>query len=528
MGRASNDFQTALLRTGPTSGRGGLCSVDGHKGHQSGIEADNQDVARSFSHDFYCSPAEAAQLLSVSPRTLANWRSLREGPPYKKVGGKIVYIRQNVLDFKTESEPSRGSKPHVTLSLGPYPRDRTRIRVDIRIALFAHGATIRSRPVAPRGMEEVAARAWGEKQAKSILRKRFKGSAAKNAEDGEVQPKKNSTMDPEKSKAPTMAELWVKYETEILSDKEKSRPKTYKTYDKLWRRMRDIIGKIPCDCWTKDDSKKVAAKFKHLSGIYANTAMTLVANIFALAVEDEWIEEVPKLLRRKSKSRPKEPAHNAEDIKCLLVAAREMEAMNGEALELMVLMGIDAGLRPGEVAGLRWKDVDWHANQLIIVNQRPFQMPEDQDYPVKYDLTGRINMTARLRVALEAHRDRVGTHRKFIHISGKTGRAIHTDIVSDRIFRIHVRAGLRPKSGHWLRHCAASRVAHHPKASLSDAQDLLRHKHMSTTDVYISQIRGKTGSRRAAAILDLLIEEETGTGLAPGGVGQQNTREELN
>lgn len=60
--------------------------------------------------------------------------------------------------------------------------------------------------------------------------------------------------------------------------------------------------------------------------------------------------------------------------------------------------------------------------------------------------------------------------------------------------------------------CAASRVAHQPKASLSDAQDLLRHKHMSTTDIYISHICKKTGSRRAAAILDLLIEEETGTG----------------
>lgn len=201
--------------------------------------------------------------------------------------------------------------------------------------------------------------------------------------------------------------------------------------------------------------------------------------------------------------------------------------MNGEALELMVLMGCDAGLRPGEVAGLRWKDIDWAANQLIVVNQRPFQMPEDEDYPVKYDLTGRITMTVRLRIALETHRTHVGTGRKFVHISGKTGRAIHTDIVSDRILRIHLRAGLPPKTGHWLRHCAASRVAHHPEAGISDAQDLLRHKHMSTTDLYVQQIRGKTGSRRAAAILDQ-INEETGTTLAPAGTGRQITHKELN
>lgn len=414
----------------------------------------------------------------------------------------------------------------MTIPLRPYPRDRTRIQVDIQIPHPATGRPIRSRPVAPRGMDEAAAQAWGEKQVQSILRKLFKGSTAKVDEDDEKSKKKNSPKGPKKSKAPTMAELWVKYETEILSDKEKTRPKTYITYEKQWNRVRGLIGKIPCDAWTREDSKKLAARFKDLSGIYSNIATSVVSNLFTLAVEDGWIEEPPRLIRRKVTSRPKEPAHNEQDLELLLATARELGEMNGEPLELMVLLGIDAGLRPGEVAGLRWKDIDWAANQLIIVNQRPHQMPEDEDYPVKYDLTGRITMTARLRVVLEDARARLGTKRRMVFYSTATGKAMYTDIVWDRITRIHVRAGLPPKAGHWLRHCAASRVAHHPEASISDAQDLLRHKHMSTTDLYISQIRGKTGSRRAAAILDQL--NESGTALAPAGTGRQGAHRELN
>lgn len=42
-------------------------------------------------------PREAAEYLRVSERTLIRWRNGRTGPPYTKVGHKVVY-RSSDLD----------------------------------------------------------------------------------------------------------------------------------------------------------------------------------------------------------------------------------------------------------------------------------------------------------------------------------------------------------------------------------------------------------------------------------------------
>lgn len=40
---------------------------------------------------------QAAELLgNMSPRTLQNWRCAKEGPPYLKVGGKVLYRRSSL------------------------------------------------------------------------------------------------------------------------------------------------------------------------------------------------------------------------------------------------------------------------------------------------------------------------------------------------------------------------------------------------------------------------------------------------
>lgn len=41
--------------------------------------------------------AEAAALLRLKPSTLQNWRTLGDGPPFQKLGGRIVYDRQGVI-----------------------------------------------------------------------------------------------------------------------------------------------------------------------------------------------------------------------------------------------------------------------------------------------------------------------------------------------------------------------------------------------------------------------------------------------
>lgn len=37
---------------------------------------------------------------AISLKTLANWRSLRFGPPYAKVGGRVLYKIADVVDWE--------------------------------------------------------------------------------------------------------------------------------------------------------------------------------------------------------------------------------------------------------------------------------------------------------------------------------------------------------------------------------------------------------------------------------------------
>ena len=45
------------------------------------------------------SPSELADLLSISPMTLRNWRSLGKGPHYLKVGGCVRYPVESTLTW---------------------------------------------------------------------------------------------------------------------------------------------------------------------------------------------------------------------------------------------------------------------------------------------------------------------------------------------------------------------------------------------------------------------------------------------
>ncbi|MGA0585603.1 helix-turn-helix transcriptional regulator [Dyella sp. KRB-257] len=44
---------------------------------------------------------EAAAILSTAVRTLRNWRALRKGPRYRKIGARMVrYHRADLADFQ--------------------------------------------------------------------------------------------------------------------------------------------------------------------------------------------------------------------------------------------------------------------------------------------------------------------------------------------------------------------------------------------------------------------------------------------
>jgi predicted site-specific integrase-resolvase len=49
-------------------------------------------------------PEQAANILHISKATLANWRSLRTGPNYIKIGNRCIYKRSEIERFLREHE----------------------------------------------------------------------------------------------------------------------------------------------------------------------------------------------------------------------------------------------------------------------------------------------------------------------------------------------------------------------------------------------------------------------------------------
>ncbi|MCP3960300.1 MAG: helix-turn-helix domain-containing protein [bacterium] len=42
---------------------------------------------------------EAARYLRLRPSTLARWRSVGGGPPFRKFGGRVVYSREELEEY---------------------------------------------------------------------------------------------------------------------------------------------------------------------------------------------------------------------------------------------------------------------------------------------------------------------------------------------------------------------------------------------------------------------------------------------
>lgn len=64
----------------------------------------------------YLRTAEAAALLRLSPRTLEKHRVHGTGPTYRKVGGTVLYVADELINWVEASRrKSTGEGPHLLL-----------------------------------------------------------------------------------------------------------------------------------------------------------------------------------------------------------------------------------------------------------------------------------------------------------------------------------------------------------------------------------------------------------------------------
>jgi integrase len=169
------------------------------------------------------------------------------------------------------------------------------------------------------------------------------------------------------------------------------------------------------------------------------------------------------------------------EVEALLAAAR------GERLEAMVIVGLAAGLRPGELTGLLWSDVDLNGTPATLTVSGAMKQGPDGRVSrgdVKRSKNGRrtIALPPRAVKALRSHRSRQLSERlatgsqwaeQDLVMCSKVGTPLNPSNVRRTFARIAKRAGLDDADfPYLLRHSAVSLLLD-AGASIEEVADLL-------------------------------------------------------
>jgi integrase len=187
---------------------------------------------------------------------------------------------------------------------------------------------------------------------------------------------------------------------------------------------------------------------KELKAKTINNILAVVSTVMNYAVEAELIDRAPKigLLRYE---RPEIEFWEFDEYAQLVEAAEAMGHMAAAA----VLLAGEAGLRVGEVTGLRWCDVDFVGGSITVAQK----IRRGEVGPPKGRRRRSIPMTATLSAALRA----LGTTRSGFVIADRHGLALSECEARELLRRVLRRAGLakRSKLWHLLRHSYGTHAA---------------------------------------------------------------------
>ena len=210
-----------------------------------------------------------------------------------------------------------------------------------------------------------------------------------------------------------------------------------------------------------------------------NNITTVLKTILLYAKEVEILAKVPKITLLPV-------PHQECDFLDFDEYAVMLEAVRKDpSLYLAALLGADAGLRAGEIAGLKRQDINFKLNRLKVLRQQQ----QGQELPPKWNSVREVPLTERLARALKAHRHLQGP---WVLVTGKTVRGkINNgpwtkEVLRYRGERLYSLASLpKPKKvWHCLRHTFCSHLAMKgapPRA----IQELAGHKSITTTMKYM-------------------------------------------
>ena len=122
-----------------------------------------------------------------------------------------------------------------------------------------------------------------------------------------------------------------------------------------------ILGSVALAELTPKNVETMYAEAKHLSPRTRHHMRAVLRNALEDALRDGHVmRNVARLARLPGVSRSRRPFLGAEDVKRLVIGARDDE------LHALWLLAVGTGMRQGELLGLRWSDIDLEAGRLAV------------------------------------------------------------------------------------------------------------------------------------------------------------------
>jgi integrase len=190
-----------------------------------------------------------------------------------------------------------------------------------------------------------------------------------------------------------------------------------------------------------------------------------------------------------------------------------LDAAKGERLEATITCGIMLGLRPGELLGLCWSDVDLDLGRLMV--RRSLKRENNQlrlGKPKTPSSVRTLDMPIAVGDALRAHktrqaRERLAAGPLWVDMDLVFATELGTPFDPSNFRRDFSRMTARAGIGHWhpheMRHSAASLLSH-SGVSIEGVADVLGHANIRTTSaIYRHQVTESVNG--AAAPMDRLF-----------------------